>query len=122
MRVPDCRTDENYNERYLRGNDAEFVRGYDFLTDNVIESFFYNLDIYEDLDLIFDDNKAVMMKGKVDLVKNALLDYIENERDMLITSMIDEMPEEEYAKVREEEKAKDEKEAENEVREETNSN
>ena len=107
MRIPDCRTDENYNEKYLRGRDKHVIEGYDYLVENAIESFFFNLDMYEGLDDIFSDNKAVVMKGKADLVKEALLDWIESGRDELICAMIDDMDDAEYAKAKEEEMAKE---------------
>lgn len=42
--IPDCRTDKAYNERYLNADDAEFVRGYDWCAERVVENAFDNLD------------------------------------------------------------------------------
>lgn len=124
--IPDCRNDENYNEKYLNNFDKEFVRGYDWCVEMSVDNFFDNLDIY------FGDNSHIMhllneelpenmreeyeiertfadenyrvekrdVKTYVDLLRSKILDYIEMERDELITSMIDNMDEQEYSEIK----------------------
>lgn len=124
--IPDCRNDENYNEKYLNNFDKEFVRGYDWCVEMSVDNFFDNLDIY------FGDDSHIMhllneelpenmreeyeiertfadeddrvekrdVKTYVDLLRSKILDYIEMERDELITSMIDNMDEQEYAEIK----------------------
>lgn len=124
--IPDCRNDENYNEKYLNNFDKEFVRGYDWCVEMSVDNFFDNLDIYfEDdshimhllneelpenmreeyeIERTFADENARVekrdVKTYVDLLRSKILDYIEMERDELITSMIDNMDEQEYAKIK----------------------
>lgn len=124
--IPDCRNDENYNEKYLNNFDKEFVRGYDWCVEMSVDNFFDNLDIY------FGDDSHIMhllneelpenmreeyeiertfadendraekrdVKTYVDLLRSKILDYIEMERDELITSMIDNMDEQEYSEIK----------------------
>lgn len=124
--IPDCRTDEYYNEKYLNKYDKEFVRGYDWCDEMAVDNFFDNLDVYFDSDSYImhllneklpkemreeyevertyteDDNKIEKRKVKTyaDLLRSRILDYIEMERDELITSLIDNMDEEEYAEIK----------------------
>ena len=42
--IPNCREDENYNQKYLTGDDKEFVRGYDWCTEQAVDNFFDNFD------------------------------------------------------------------------------
>lgn len=124
--IPDCRNDENYNEKYLNNFDKEFVRGYDWCVEMSVDNFFDNLDIYfgddshimhllneelpenmreeYEIERTFadDDNKVEKrdVKTYVDLLRSKILDYIEMERDELITSMIDNMDEQEYAEIK----------------------
>ena len=37
--IPNCREDENYNQKYLTGDDKEFVRGYDWCTEQAVDNF-----------------------------------------------------------------------------------
>ena len=124
--IPDCRNDENYNEKYLNNFDKEFVRGYDWCVEMSVDNFFDNLDIYfgddshimhllneelpenmrEEYEIertFADENDRVEkrdVKTYVDLLRSKILDYIEIERDELITSMIDNMDEQEYAEIK----------------------
>lgn len=124
--IPDCRNDENYNEKYLNNFNKEFVRGYDWCVEMSVDNFFDNLDIYfgddshimhllneelpenmrEEYEIertFADENYRVEkrdVKTYVDLLRSKILDYIEMERDELITSMIDNMDEQEYAKIK----------------------
>lgn len=124
--IPDCRNDENYNEKYLNNFDKEFVRGYDWCVEMSVDNFFDNLDIYfgddshimhllneelpenmrEEYEIertFADENYRVEkrdVKTYVDLLRSKILDYIEMERDELITSMIDNMDEQEYSEIK----------------------
>lgn len=124
--IPDCRNDENYNEKYLNNFNKEFVRGYDWCVEMSVDNFFDNLDIYFEDDshimhllneelpenmreeyeierTFADENYRVEkrdVKTYVDLLRSKILDYIEMERDELITSMIDNMDEQEYAEIK----------------------
>ena len=93
--IPDCRTDKAYNERYLKDDDAEFVRGYDWCAEKAVASAFDNLDAWEpDLDVRPSDIKKV-----AEALKPFLLGWIEMNRNELITSMIDNMSAEEYQSI-----------------------
>lgn len=124
--IPNCRTDEEYNEKYLNKYDNEFVRGFDWCVEMAVDNFFSNLDIYfdsdshlthllneklpegmsEDYEMDFtyaDENrKKELRKTETygDMLKYKILDYIEMERNELITSMIDNMDEQEYAEIK----------------------
>lgn len=93
MRVPDCRTDEYYNEKYLNDEDKRFLKGYDWAVENAL-NLLNNTDTYDELDDILDPNKAIVNVDKHEIFRSALADWLEGERDMLITSMIDGMGEE----------------------------
>lgn len=123
--IPDCRSDEFYNDKYVEGADKEFLRGFDWCVEFVVDNFFNNnLDeTDEDTHLAhtlseeviehmketyevyhsYGDEKVETRKVEtyVDLLRMKLLEWIESERDMLVTSMLDGMAEEEYNKVKE---------------------
>lgn len=117
--IPDCRTDENYNQKYLDDTNAEFIAGFDWARIFGVESCFDNMDIYEDaikeIEAETEEEQALLdfcekhkeaaeaaFKALLESVKDSILDYIEMQRDELITSMIDNMGEKEF----EERKAK----------------
>lgn len=103
--IPDCRSDETYNEKYLIGSDDSFVAGFDWCTESGIKKFAENIDIYDDSDFDADDALSDIKangltaeniigalsacKEAKDKVINAILHYIGMERDELITSLID---------------------------------
>lgn len=114
--IPDCRNDETYNFDNLVKDSQTYVRGYDHCAEDVVDSFFYNLDVYFDDDsyimhmlneklpeslqdeyewdkVDIDTGKEESEKRKVetyaDLLRSKLLDWIEDERDTLITALID---------------------------------
>ena len=105
MYVPDARTDEAYNQKYLNNIDKEYVRGYDHAVDDVLDSFFANLDIYdwdvdgEDIDLykILTNHPDICDK----LAEN-LKEFFESSRDEMIVSLIDHMDDEEYENIKKE--------------------
>lgn len=126
-RIPNCRTDENYNEKYLNEKDTEFVRGFDWATEMAVDNFFDNFgfdikleDSYlshflleempehmqEEYTMEFtfadkknkeEDRKAVTY---LDYIRYKVLEWIELGRNDLITSMLDNMGEEEYEKIK----------------------
>jgi len=91
-----CRTDEYYNEKYLDETNAEYVAGYDWNTFE-LQSFWDNLDVYEELDFL----KYLVKPEHIEALNDALNDWIESNRDKLITSMLDEMDEQKYEKMKE---------------------
>lgn len=96
---PDCRTDDVYNEKYLDARDAAFLQGFDYCV-QTIKSLFENVETYPDLEILLDDKKAVIMEDKAMIVSDAVEDWAEMERNVLITSMIDSMGGEEYAAIK----------------------
>ncbi len=104
--IPDCRSDECYNEKYLVGGNDNFVAGYDYCAEEVVDTFFDNLDIYEGVfDIDGEDiNLARFLENHAEIktaLREALQEYVENRRDELITSIIDDMDEDEFAKTKE---------------------
>lgn len=126
-RIPDCRTDEAYNENYLNEEDSETVVGYDLCVD-AIQNFFANIVNWEDdiahaLGLSAEDSINIdeeMLGGDVNIddfdeseisemgvanailltLKTMLLDWAEGNRDEMITSMIEGMKNSEYEELK----------------------
>lgn len=96
--IPDCREDENYNEKYLGDIDREFVRGYDYAVEQIVNLIENNSNVYPELDDILDYTKAVACVDKKKIVKEAIEEWAESQRNELITSMIDSMDDAEYEK------------------------
>lgn len=102
--IPDCREDESYNEKYLNETDKEYIKGYDYAVEEVLETFFANIDVYDlrvdgediDLGLILENHESI-----ADKLKDAMKQCFESERDQIITSMIDHMDDEEYEQIKE---------------------
>lgn len=118
--IPDCRTDEVYNFKNLTDKDKEFVNGFDWCLEMAVDNFFDNdmfdladketylghllceelpeemQDEYE-IEYSFGDRKSEtrVIKTYADLIRSKILDWVEMERDELITSMIDGYPESE---------------------------
>jgi hypothetical protein len=123
--IPDTRTDKYYNQKYLNDKDREFIRGFDWCLENAVDIFFDNisdLGDYEDsylehvlnaevpeslkdeyeLEYTFSDVKETRkIVTYADYLRSKLLDWVESERDQLITSMIDGMDDAEYDKIKE---------------------
>jgi len=127
MMFPDCRTDDAYNQDFLNGTDKEFVRGFDWATEMAVDNFFDNhfdgtIPDEEDGELSIMLNKEVPdylkekyeveyrfsdrdtetreIKTYADLLRSKILDWIEMERNELITSMLDNMDEDIYNAIR----------------------
>lgn len=97
--IPDCRTNEFYNEKYLVGDNLEFVKGYDWAVQEIL-NLFANVEVYPELEELLDDNRAVIREGKIDLIIKSITDWTEAQRNELITSMIDDIDEDEYEKIK----------------------
>lgn len=99
--IPDCRTDPAYNEKFLNDKDKEFIRGYDYAVDCIL-NLFTNLEVFPDFEELLDDHKAIIKEGKTMIAQESVGQWAEMDRDELITSMINSMDEIEYWKIREE--------------------
>ena len=104
MQFPDCRTDDYYNQKYLNDYDKEFIKGFDFVADDLISALFSNIEIL-DLDVDgedFDIGRILENHPKIaERFQSEIKDFFERERDTMITSMIDHMNEKEYEKIKE---------------------
>ena len=100
MIIPDCRTDEIYNQKYLKADDARFIQGFDFAVQEML-SLFDNLGAYPDVEELLDDKKAILKEGKAELMRDALDEWVEMSRDEMITSMLDGYGEDEFQKIKE---------------------
>ena len=124
--IPDCRSDENYNEKYLNEKDFQFVRGYDWAVEQVIDNFFDNLEVTEsdrlmmimeeplpeilvqeyEVPTTFNGDESQEYETRTaktygDLLRMNLLKWAECGRDELVTSRIDGMTDEEYQAIKE---------------------
>lgn len=126
-RIPDCRTDEYYNQKYLNQRDKAELFGFDYCTECAVDNFFDNLDNYFDeetylghvlneelpesmqeeytMEFSFfraEENKSEdrTCKTYADLLRMRILEWIEMERDEVITSMIENMDDEEYEAIK----------------------
>ena len=115
MRMPDCRTDEAYNQSQLNDMDKRELAGYDWCAEEVVDNFFNNIDNYDALDEIgfigqflsqkvpeylqeeyemeWDFGNRENEKRKVetvaDYIRYCLLEWIESERNEMIVSMLE---------------------------------
>jgi len=87
--IPDCRTDEIYNEERLTGRDKDFVAGYDWAVDQILNLFEGNTNVFPRLEDILDENTAIVNEDKESIVKESIEQWAEMQRNELITSMID---------------------------------
>ena len=93
--IPNCRTDEDYNESKLVGSNKERIIGYDFAVED-IDNLFDNLDSYKDeFDIESEDINLITFLGNHKKIANELREMVkhwaEMKRNELITSMIDNM-------------------------------
>lgn len=110
--IPDCREDDAYNQKYLIGLDKEFVRGYDWAVERILDILDDDLedieDEFNDCDCDFNPMRYICRHEDVRKVLREQIEMrLEWRRDELITSMIDEMDEDVYNKIVEEVKAKE---------------
>lgn len=89
----DARNDDVYNQDFVCDTDKEFLRGYDFAMEQVLNMLrdLYNYMTRNELleALIDKEDVEKMLSEKAE-------EYLEGERDMLVTSMIDSLDKEEY--------------------------
>ena len=129
MIVHDGRTDEYYNQKYLKPIDAEFLRGFDWATEMAVDNFFANVmfelaDEGAYLGHVLCEKLPENMQEKyimhhafgdktgeyaeeprtattyADLIQLKLLEWIEMERNQLITGMLEELSDEEYNEIK----------------------
>lgn len=108
---PDCRYDGSYNVDFLDEKDSEFVKGFDYALETIINLFSANLDVFQNEltetlaegETCAEDEVFSTRSDLYDIISenNILLGCIieqwhEMERDMLVTSMIDNMDDEIY--------------------------
>lgn len=114
---PDCRNDDFYNVDFLNNDDKEFIKGMDYALEAVKNLIDNNLETYEaelnevledgyepEEDEIFSKRQDLyeVLEENKEIISNIIEHWHESERDMMITSMIDNMDDDEYKKNREE--------------------
>ena len=127
-RIPNCRTDENYNQKYLSEDDKRELSGFDWCAEMVVDNFFNNIEDYDALDktgfigqflaqdvpeelqeeytMEYDFDKEEdreedrKVKTVADYLRYCLLEWIEGERNEMIISMIESMTDEEYEAIK----------------------
>lgn len=111
----DCRNDGIYNEDFLGKEDRSILKGIDFTVEQIENLFINNLGCYEDeLTEVLDDGEVagedeiystrqdlydILEENKV-LIVTLIRHWMEKERNMWVTSMIDGMDEDEYKRLR----------------------
>ncbi len=98
--IPDCRTDEAYNQKYLGEKDAMFLQGYDFALKMTLPVF-DNLNVfYEEFEFKDEDVNLARFLDKHEQIRSKLAETVEYwhemQRDEIVTSMIDAMDEDYY--------------------------
>ena len=125
-RIPDCRTDDTYNQKYLNKEDKREIFGFDWCAEMAADNFFDNLETYANPELLAFLNAEIpedeheeyewiptinlgdqppepekrTIRTYGDLLRSQLADWIESERDEIITSMIDAMDDDEYQRIK----------------------
>ena len=95
MIVANCREDSAYNEDFLTNMDKEFIQGFDYCLEQIVNLFENNLDEYEFERKGVIDVMQVLEENKGEIVE-IIRDWAESDRNMMITSMIDHMDNKEY--------------------------
>lgn len=116
---PDCREDMTYNQDFLKATDKQFVRGYDWCSEEAVDNFFDNLDVYmEDSDPLYVMLQELLPEDETDeyevertfggavehrtvetygdKLRAAMMDWLESRRNEMITAMIDDMTQKDY--------------------------
>ena len=86
--IPDCRTEETYNEKKLKGWRESAIKGFDIAAEE-IDCLFDNLEVYPDVEEILDPDKAIVNKDKAQIVREAVADWLEMKRNEMITAFLD---------------------------------
>ena len=92
--IPDCRTDETYNEKFLGHNDREYVSGYDFCVKQALNAL-DNLDAWDDRGEL--DVRPSDIEKTLKAFREFQKMWLEIARNELIASLINSMSKEEYA-------------------------
>lgn len=121
--IPDCRNDEDYNEDFLNVSGKNYIAGFDACTEDGVFTAFSNLDVLagndpklfialseklpeeEQVEVEYqDDMTGETVRRKLetygDLLCDRLLDWIEAQRDSIITSLIESMDDAEYERIK----------------------
>lgn len=119
----DARHDCAYNTDFLNKPDMEFIKGFDYGLEVVLNFIKYNLDVHaEELndtgngriadDEVFSNRSDLyeILEENKDIITECIAQWHESERDMLVTSLIDNMDGKEYEILRGEAIAKNGKE------------
>lgn len=109
--IPDTRNDDYYNEDFLDKISKSCLVGYDFALDQIINLIGGNLDIYsDDLNELCPEDHEIeedeayskrddlyeILEDNKEIICAIIKDWMERNRDELVTSMIDGMDDEEY--------------------------
>lgn len=87
--IPDCRTDEYYNQKMLEGADKEFIAGFDQAVSGM-ENAFGNVDAIRDLvEEIPEDISSKDIRIAAELFLEFLKNWMEIERNENIVSLLD---------------------------------
>ena len=86
--IPNCRIEGPYNEKNLRGSRADALIGFDMAVEE-ISLLFENLEVYPEAEMILDPDIAVVNKDKVQILRDAMMDWMEMQRNEMIVSFID---------------------------------
>lgn len=97
MIFPDCKNDDVYNEDFLNTKDLEFVRGCDYAFDKISNLFENNLDVYASCIGKMSCEILEQHKGEISCI---IKHWFEQERNQMITTMIDSMNDDEYVELR----------------------
>ncbi len=104
MYMPNARTDEVYNEKYLKPEDKMLLKGYDFAFSKSLSNVLDNLDPYdfdidgEDLNLarIFINHPKIL-----EALKQAIDLGMESDRNDFVISILEGYDGDEYQKIKE---------------------
>lgn len=93
MIIPDCRTDESYNQKYLNEKSRELVTGYNFAIEDML-NIFDNLLVYmEHFDIDGEDINLVRFLLNHEEVRATLIDcmkdWAEMNRNEIIVSLLE---------------------------------
>lgn len=102
--IPDCRTDDTYNQKYLTQDRKIYIAGYDTAVEEA-GTFFENIDCYiDEFDVDSTDiNLAYFLEHHEDVrekLTECLADWLEMHRNEIITSLIDDMSSEEFDRIK----------------------
>ena len=79
--------DNPYYEGNLKDKyNLEYLRGYDYVAEEIVPCFFDNLDVYEDE---FAEIGTGIAEKVADILKECLADWIERDRNELVVYMIE---------------------------------